>query len=91
MYNINVSKTLHVRRIIFDQYITTLRVISSIGIIASYIYTYYIDSAIGARIAMLCNFGSMPFAIRNKYWDVVFVLSFVIVITGVKVISELKL
>ena len=79
------------RRIIFDQYITTLRVISSIGIIASYIYTYYIDSTIGARIALACNFGSMPFAIRNKYWDVVFVLSFVIVITGVKVISELKL
>jgi len=76
---------------VLEQYITTLRVISSIGIIASYVFTYYIDMTIGARIAVLCNIGSLPFAIRNKYWDVVLVLAFITVITLPKVISEIPL
>jgi len=73
-----------------DQYITSLRVLASIGIVTSYIFTYYIDSFIGACIALGSNFCSLPFTIRNKYWDVVVVLSFVIVITLTKIISDLK-
>ena len=75
---------------IADQYITSLRVLASIGIITSYIFTYYIDSFIGACIALGSNLCSLPFTIRNKYWDVVVVLSFVIVITLTKIISDLK-
>lgn len=58
----------------------TARVISSILVITAYYITMYHDTATGARIYIIANALSLPYMIKNKCWDIVILLSFLIVV-----------
>lgn len=58
----------------------TARIISSILVILAYYITMYHDTITGARIYSVANALALPYMIRNKCWDVVILLSFLILV-----------
>ncbi len=58
----------------------TARVISSILVITAYYITMYHDTATGARIYMVANSLAIPYMVKAKCWDVVILLSFLIIV-----------
>jgi hypothetical protein len=56
------------------------RVISSLILCIAYIITLYYDDVIGARWYLAGNCMAMPYMIKHRCWDVVFLLSFFIII-----------
>ena len=56
------------------------RVIGSILIVISYFIVLHVSTTIGAAMYLVSNFLSIPYFIRTKGWDVVIMLSFLIVI-----------
>lgn len=63
------------------------RVISSILIVTAYYITMYHDTIIGARLYMIANTLALPYMIRNKCWDIVALLSFLILVGLPKVLT----
>jgi len=56
------------------------RVIGSVLIVISYFVVLNVSTTIGAAMYLVSNFLSIPYFIRTKGWDVVVMLSFLIVI-----------
>lgn len=56
------------------------RIISSILVVTAYYITMYHDTSTGARIYMIANALAIPYMVRNKCWDVVILLSFLIIV-----------
>jgi hypothetical protein len=65
----------------------TARVISSILVVVAYYVTLYHSSIIGARIYLIANALAIPYMARTKCWDVVALLSFLILIGMPKVLT----
>jgi len=63
------------------------RILSSITILFAFYITLYHDGMIGARLYMLGNLLALPYMIRNKCWDVVVLLTFLIIMGLPKVIG----
>jgi hypothetical protein len=63
------------------------RIISSILVITAYYITMYHDTVTGARIYMVANTLALPYMIRNQCWDVVLLLSFLIIVGLPKVLT----
>jgi hypothetical protein len=63
------------------------RIISSILVVTAYYITMYHDTIIGARIYMVANSLALPYMIRNKCWDLVLLLSFLIAVGLPKVLT----
>ena len=59
---------------------TTGRIIGSFLIVTAYFIVLHVSATIGAGMHLLANVISIPFFIRTKGWDVVLMLSFLIVI-----------
>jgi branched-subunit amino acid transport protein AzlD len=57
------------------------RIISSLVLCIAYIITLYYDDVIGARLYAIGNILALPYMIKHRCWDVVFLLSFFL-ITG---------
>ena len=62
------------------------RVIGSVLIVVSYFVVLHVSATIGAMMYLVSNFISIPYFIRTKGWDVVIMLSFLIVISMTKLI-----
>ena len=62
------------------------RVIGSVLIVISYFIVLHVSTTIGAAMYLVSNFLSIPYFIRTKGWDVVVMLSFLIVISIAKLI-----
>lgn len=56
------------------------RIISSILVVTAYYITMYHDTVTGARIYMIANTLALPYMIKTKCWDVVILLSFLIIV-----------
>ncbi len=65
----------------------TARIISSILVVTAYYITMYHDTVTGARVYMIANTLSLPYMIRNKCWDLVALLSFLILVGLPKIIG----
>ena len=65
---------------------TTGRIIGSFLIVSAYFIVLHVSATIGAAMHLLANVISIPFFIRTKGWDVVLMLSFLIVISLSKII-----
>ena len=63
------------------------RVIGSVLIVISYFIVLHVSTTIGAAMYLVSNFLSIPYFIRTKGWDVVVMLSFLIVISIAKLIQ----
>jgi hypothetical protein len=63
------------------------RVLSSITIVFAFYMTLYHDTAVGARLYMLGNLLALPYMIQNRCWDVVALLTFLIIMGLPKVIG----
>ena len=63
------------------------RVLSSITIVFAFYISMYHDTTIGARLYMIGNLLALPYMIRNKCWDVVALLTFLIIMGLPKVIG----
>ena len=65
---------------------TTGRIIGAFLIVTAYFIVLHVSATIGAGMHLLANVISIPFFIRTKGWDVVLMLSFLIVISLSKII-----
>jgi len=63
------------------------RILSSITVIFAFYITMYHDTVVGARLYMIGNSLALPYMIRNKCWDVVVLIVFLIVMGLPKVIG----
>ena len=62
------------------------RIIGSFLIVTAYFIVLHVSATIGAGMHLLANVISIPFFVRTKGWDVVIMLSFLIVISLTKLI-----
>ena len=65
---------------------TTGRIIGSFLIVTAYFIVLHVSATVGAAMHLIANVISIPFFIRTKGWDVVLMLSFLIVISLSKII-----
>ena len=65
---------------------TTGRIIGSFLIVSAYFIVLHVSATVGAAMHLLENVISIPFFIRTKGWDVVVMLSFLIVISLTKLL-----
>ncbi len=63
------------------------RIIGSVLIVVSYFVVLHVSATIGAMMYLVSNFISIPYFIRTKGWDVVIMLSFLIVISMTKLLQ----
>ena len=62
------------------------RIIGSFLIVTAYFIVLHVSATIGAGMHLIANVISIPFFIRTKGWDVVLMLSFLIVISLTKLL-----
>ena len=63
------------------------RILSSITVIFAFYITMYHDTVVGARLYMIGNTLALPYMIKNKCWDVVVLIVFLIIMGLPKVIG----
>ena len=63
------------------------RVIGSVLIVISYFVVLNVSTTIGAGMYLISHFLSMPYFVRTRGWDVVVMLSFLIIISITKLIN----
>tara|TARA_R100000008_G_C3445865_1_gene96825 strand:- start:221 stop:439 length:219 start_codon:yes stop_codon:yes gene_type:complete len=67
--------------------LTKGRIIGSFLIVTAYFVVLHISATIGSLMYLIANAISLPFFIRTKGWDVVIMLSFLMVISMSKLIK----
>ena len=67
--------------------LTTGRIIGSFLIVTAYFIVLHVSATIGSLMYLVANAISLPFFIRTKGWDVVIMLSFLMVISMSKLIK----
>ncbi len=65
----------------------TARVISSILIVVAYWFTLYHNSRHGAIIYAVANALALPYMLKQRCWDVVALLTFLIIVGLPKIFS----
>ena len=65
---------------------TTGRIIGSFLIVTAYFIVLHVSATIGAAMHLLANIISIPYFTRTKAYDVVIMLSFLMVISFAKLI-----
>tara|TARA_B100000287_G_scaffold431041_1_gene487518 strand:+ start:814 stop:1029 length:216 start_codon:yes stop_codon:yes gene_type:complete len=69
------------------QYYTTGRIIGSFLIVTAYFIVLHVSAMVGAFMHLFANVISLPFFIKTKAYDVVIMLSFLMVISLTKLLS----
>tara|TARA_B100001079_G_scaffold189993_1_gene163889 strand:+ start:146 stop:373 length:228 start_codon:yes stop_codon:yes gene_type:complete len=67
--------------------LTTGRIIGSFLIVTAYFIVLHVSATIGSLMYLIANAISLPFFIRTKGWDVVVMLSFLMLISMSKLIG----
>ncbi len=65
---------------------TTGRIIGSFLIVTAYFIVLHVSATVGAMMHLTANVISIPFFTRTKSWDVVIMLSFLIIISLTKIL-----
>jgi len=63
------------------------RIIGSIGVITAYFIILHVDLMTGVVINFIADMISIPYFIRTKSWDVVIMLTFLLIISLSKLTS----
>ena len=63
------------------------RILSSIIVVFAFYITLYHDTVVGARLYMIGNTLALPYMVKNKCWDVVVLIVFLIIMGLPKVIG----
>jgi hypothetical protein len=63
------------------------RIISSFILCIAYVVTLYVDTTLGSRLYLVGNLLALPYMIKNKCWDIVALLIFLMVVGMPKVFS----
>jgi hypothetical protein len=66
------------------------RYLGNIFLVVGYFLLLYVDMKLGLILKTIGGFLALPFAIKNKLWDVVFICSFFGVIEIAKIIQLLS-
>ena len=67
--------------------LTTGRIIGSFLIVTAYFIVLHVSATIGSLMYLVANAISLPFFIRTKGWDVVVMLSFLMLISMSKLLG----
>ena len=67
--------------------LTTGRIIGSFLIVTAYFIVLHVSATIGSLMYLIANAISLPFFIRTKGWDVVVMLSFLMLISMSKLLG----
>ena len=63
-----------------------LRIVGSIGVITAYFIVLHVNVTVGVCLHFLADLISVPYFIRTKSWDVVIMLTFLLIIGGSKLL-----
>lgn len=63
-----------------NRVIITARIVSSVLVVIAYYTTLYHNTRIGAIIHVTADFLAMPYMVQAKCWDIVALLTFLILI-----------
>jgi hypothetical protein len=63
------------------------RVVGSCLIVTAYFIVLHVSATIGAIMHLTANSISIPYFVRTKSWDVVTMLSFLMIISLTKIVS----
>ena len=66
----------------------TMRVMGSVGVVLAYFILTHVSVAIGVMIHFIADAISIPYFIRTKSWDVVVMLSFLLMVSMSKIIPS---
>ena len=66
--------------------VVRMRVIGSILVVVSYFVLIHVDAMVGTLGHFVADGISIPYFITNRSWDVVIMLSFLLVTSGTKLI-----
>lgn len=66
--------------------ITAMRIVGSVGVIAAYFIILHVNLLWGVIINFIADLISIPFFIKTRAWDVVFMLSFLLAISMSKLL-----
>ena len=67
--------------------ITAMRIVGSVGVIAAYFVILHVNVLLGVVINFIADLISVPFFVKTKAWDVIIMLSFLLVISCSKLLS----
>ena len=67
--------------------ITAMRIVGSVGVITAYFVILHVNVLLGVVINFIADLISVPFFVKTKAWDVVIMLSFLLVISCSKLLS----
>ena len=67
--------------------LTTGRIIGSFLIVTAYFIVLHVSATLGAFMHLIANVISIPFFIRTKAYDVVAMLSFMVIVSASKFIQ----
>ena len=64
------------------------RIVGSIGVITAYFCILHVSVMLGVVINFIADLISIPYFVRTKSWDVVIMLSFLLVISMTKLTTS---
>ena len=65
------------------------RIIGSFLVVTAYFIILHVNVSLGVIMQFIADFISVPFFIRTKSWDVVIMLTFLLIISSTKLFSTL--
>ena len=65
------------------------RIIGSFLVVTAYFIILHVNVSLGVIMQFIADFISVPFFIRTKSWDVVIMLTFLLIISSTKLFSPL--
>ena len=65
------------------------RIIGSFLVVTAYFIILHVNLSLGVIMQFIGDFISVPFFIRTKSWDVVIMLSFLLIISSTKLFSTM--
>lgn len=64
------------------------RIVGSVGVITAYFCILHVSVIVGVVINLIADLISIPYFVRTKSWDVVIMLSFLLVISMTKLTTS---
>ena len=65
------------------------RIIGSFLVVTAYFIILHVNVSLGVIMQFIADFISVPFFIRTKSWDVVIMLTFLLIISSTKLLPSL--
>ena len=66
----------------------TMRVIGSAGVVVAFFILTHVSVALGVVVHFIADAISIPYFIRTKSWDVVIMISFLLIVSMSKIIPS---